>query len=155
MVSWNKPIMRAKEKGRGEVLDDVIQNRTRLTIAHCCFGVAAAFLFWSRPGTFSPHLHMVVRTDISPILNTIVAWGPYVISFLVSRRILENRDRNAVLTFILLGIVIFLSSGACYLGVFEYSSELLPISVGVGVTIGLLLAIALCALVWSADSPMK
>src|SRR5712691_165496 len=90
----------------GDVLDELIRNPRRLGIAHACLGLAAAFVYWVRTGTFTPHLVKFSFRDVSPIYMTFLAWIPYAIAFLVSNAMLAGRNPKAVLAYILFASVV-------------------------------------------------
>jgi hypothetical protein len=68
--------MTGKRPTAGDVLDELIQSPRRLGIAHACLGLVAAFVYWARPGTFTPHIVRFGFRDASPIYMTVVAWIP-------------------------------------------------------------------------------
>jgi hypothetical protein len=136
----------------GGVLDELIQNPRRLGIAHACLGLAAAFVYWIRPGTFTPHLVKLGFRDASPIYLTLVAWIPYVIAFLVSNALLAGRNPKAVLAYILLASVVTVGASGLYLNLFGMHATLSPILLAGGVTITLLAAVGLCAAIWRSDT---
>ena len=136
----------------GGVLDELIQNPRRLGIAHACLGLAAAFVYWIRPGTFTPHLVRFRFRDVSPIYLTLVAWMPYVIAFLVSNALLAGRNPKAVLAYILLASVVTIGASGLYLDLFGMHATLSPVLLAGGVTISLLAAVGLCATIWRSDT---
>src|SRR5258708_6333524 len=136
----------------GEVFDELIQNPRRLGIAHACLGLAAAFVYWARPGTFTPHLARLSFRDVSPIYMTATAWIPYVIAFVVSKAILANRNPKAVLAYILLASVVTVGASGLYLNLFGMHATLSPALLAGGVTITLLAAVGLCAAIWRSDT---
>jgi hypothetical protein len=135
----------------GEVFDELVQNPRRLGIAHACLGLAAAFVYWARPGTFTPHLTRLSFRDASPIYLTAIAWIPYLIAFLVSKKILANRSPKAVLAYIFLALVITVGASGLYLNLFGVYATLPPVLLAGGVTITLLAAVGLCATIWRSD----
>jgi hypothetical protein len=136
----------------GDVLDELIQNPRRLGIAHACLGLAAAFVYWMRPGTFTPHLLKYSFRDVSPIYMTFVAWIPYVIAFLVSKAMLSGRNPRAVLAYIILASVVTAGASGLYLNLFGLNATLSPALVAGGVTIALLAAAGLSAAIWRSDT---
>ena len=136
----------------GGVLDELIQNPRRLGIAHACLGLAAAFVYWIRPGTFTPHLVKLGFRDASPIYLTLVAWIPYVIAFWVSNALLAGRNPKAVLAYILLASVVTVGASGLYLNLFGMHATLSPVLLAGGVTITLLAAVGLCATIWRSDT---
>jgi hypothetical protein len=144
--------MNVRRTTPGDALDELIQNPRRLKIAHACLGLAAAFIYWVRPGTFTPHLVRFFFRDASPIYMTVVAWIPYVIAFLVSNATLSGRNPKAVLTYIFLASVVTLAAGALYLNLFGMHATLSPALLAGGVTIILLAAVGLCAAIWRSNT---
>jgi hypothetical protein len=144
--------MTGRRPAPGDVLDELIQNPRRLGIAHACLGLAAALVYWVRPGTFTPHLVRFGFRDTSPIYMTLVAWIPYVIAFLVSNGTLASRNRRAVLAYIFFASVVTLAASGLYLNLFGMRAPLSPVLLAVGVTITLLAAIGLCAAIWRSDT---
>ncbi len=136
----------------GEVLDELIQNPRRLAIAHTCLGLAAAFVYWARPGTFTPHLNRFNLRDLRPIFNTAIAWSPYVVAFVVSKARLTNRNPKAVLAYILIASVITVGASGLYVNLFGMHVALPTVLLAGGVTIALLVAIGLCATIWRSDT---
>ncbi len=136
----------------GDVLDKLIQNPRRLGIAHVCLGLGAAFVYWVRPGTFTPHLVKFSFRDASPIYMTLVAWIPYVIAFLVSNALLAGRNPKAVLAYIFLASVVTVGASGLYLDLFGMHVTLSPLLLAGCVTITLLAAVGLCAAIWRSDT---
>jgi hypothetical protein len=136
----------------GDVLDELIENPRRLAIAHTCLALAAALVYWVRPGTFTPHLVKYSFRDVSPIYMTFAAWIPYLIAFLVSKATLVDRNPKAVLAYILLASVVTAGAGGLYLNLFGMNATLSPVLLAGGVTIILLAAIGLCAAIWRSDT---
>jgi hypothetical protein len=135
----------------GDVLDELIQNPRRLGITHACLGLAAAFVYWVRPGTFTPHLVRFFH-DVSPIYLTFVAWIPYAIAFLVSNAMLAGRNPKAILAYIFLASAVTVCASGLYLNLFGTHTTLSPVLLAGGVTITLLAAVGLCALIWRSDT---
>jgi putative effector of murein hydrolase len=140
-------------KTAGQLADEFIANPRRLAIAHGLLGLVAAFAYWARPGTFTPHLSAHVHRDVTPIVLTIIAWVPYLISAMVSRQVLGVRDKKAAILFIVLATAITGLSVPVYLNLPVIKGTLSPIVVSVSVTAVLLLACGLCALIWPNDAP--
>ena len=144
--------MTGRRPAPGDVLDELIQNPRRLGIAHACLGLAAAFVYWVRPGTFTPHLVRFGFRDASPIYMTVVAWIPYVIAFLVSNATLAGRNPKAVLAYIIFASVVTVVASGLYLNMFGMNATLSPVLLAGGVTIILLAAVGLCAAIWRSDT---
>jgi hypothetical protein len=142
-----------RNKTASQLADEFITNPRRLVIAHGLLGLVAAFAYWVRPGTFTPHLPIFVHRDVTPILLTFIAWFPYLISATVSRQVLGVRDKKAAILFIALATAITASSVAFYLNLIVTMQPISPILVSVGATVALLLACGLCAAVWPNDAP--
>jgi hypothetical protein len=140
-------------KTGGQLADEFIANPRRLAIAHWMLGLVAAFAYWARPGTFTPHLSTFVFGDITPILLTFIAWFPYVISEMVSRKVLGGRDKNAASFFIVLATAVTATSVVFYVNSIALNRSVSPIVVSAGVTFALLTACGLCASLWPNDAP--
>jgi hypothetical protein len=121
--------MRKMNKTAGQLADEFIANPRRLAIAHGLLGLVAAFAYWARPGTFTPRLPVHVHRDIAPIVLTIIAWVPYLISAMVSRRVLGVRDKKAAILFIVLATAITSLSVPAYLNLLVIKQTLSPIVV--------------------------
>jgi hypothetical protein len=144
--------MTNKRPTPGEVADELIQNPRRLGIAHACLGLAAAFVYWVRPGTFTPHLAIYHFRDVSPIYMTFMAWIPYVIAFTISRVMLAGRNPKAALAYILFASMVTVGAGALYLNLFGTHAAFTPLEVAGAVTITLLAGIGICAAIWQSDT---
>ena len=145
--------MTGQQLSPGEVLDELIQNPRRLGIAHGCLGLVAAFVYWVRPGTFTPHL--VVYTyfkDVSPIYMTVIAWVPYIIAFFVSKSLLEGRNPRAVLAYISIATAITVAASGLYLSLIGVHAALSPILIAGAVTLALIAAAGICAVIWRSDT---
>jgi hypothetical protein len=140
-------------KTAGQLADEFIANPRRLAIAHWMLGFVAAFAYWVRPGTFTPHLATFAHREIKPILLTFIAWLPYVISGMVSRKVLGVRDKKAAIYFIVLAAAVTATSVMFYFNVIELNRSVSPIVVSAGVTFALLSACGLCASIWPNDAP--
>ena len=145
--------MRRMKKTAGQLADEFIANPRRLAIAHGLLGLIAAFVYWARPGTFTPHLPVHVHRDVMPIVLTVIAWVPYLVSAVVSRQVLGVRDKKAAIFFIVLATVVTGLSVPAYLNLLALRQTISPIAVSPSVTVVLLLACGLCALIWPNDAP--
>lgn len=133
----------------GKVVDELIVNQRLLMIAHGCLALAAAFVYWVRPGTFSPRLPgrygAAVGPTFSIITTTLLAWAPWLISSVFSGSILAARTTKATLAFIALASAICIIAACLYLNLlFHDEATLSPLVVSVGVTVALIAAISLC-----------
>lgn len=144
-------IVTETNKTAGQLADEFIANPRRLAIAHWMLGLVVAFAYWARTGTFTPHLPTFVFRDIKPIVLTVIAWLPYVISGIVCRKVLGVRDKNAAIAFIVLATAITATSVIFYLNLISLSRSASPIVVSIGVTLSLLTACGLCASIWPSD----
>ncbi len=140
-------------KTAGQLADEFIANPRRLAIAHCLLGLVAAFAYWARPGTFTPHLQIYNFRDSTPIFVTFVAWVPYIISGVVSRRVIGVRDKKAAILFTVLATALTATSVMLYLNLIALRQSVSPIVVSAGVTFALLCACGLCAFIWPNDAP--
>ena len=136
----------------GEVVDELIQNPRRLGIAHACLGLATAFVYWVRPGTFTPRLAVYFFRDISPLYVTFTAWIPYVIAFTISNAMLAGRNPKAALAYILFASMVTVGACALYLNLFGAHAALTPLGVAGCVTITLLAGVGICAAIWRSNT---
>ena len=127
----------------GTAYDHAITNQRRLVISHSCLGLIAALAYWIRPGTVSVPLRWSVPhgADVAPIVVTLFAWIPYLISLLISRSLLGTLNPRAAVAFIVAAIAITAGSLVGYLNLLNLSAPPSPIWVAVAVT-ALLLAAA-------------
>jgi hypothetical protein len=139
--------MTKQSQGSGHVVDELIQNPRRLGIAHSCMGLASAFVYWIRPGTFTPH-RPYIFTDVTPIILTFIAWVPYVVGFFISSSVLAGRNPNAVLAYIVLAAAITVTATGYYLNIFALHEVSSPIAISGGVALALIAGTAICAAVW-------
>jgi hypothetical protein len=144
--------MTGKIKTPGQLVDELIINSRRLNVAHFCFGLASAFIFWVRPGTFRPHLPRPLGRGpaFSIVADTVIAWLPYIVSWQVSRALLSGRDTKATIAFIICGATIAaLSVGLYFLLINGW--DLPALVVAGAITLALMMACGLCALSWRRD----
>ena len=148
---------------RGKAVDELIVNPRRLFIAHVVFGIAAAIVLWVRPGTFTPYLPGRVGMGGSPsafiVVDTAVAWLPYVVATLFARRLLSDRDDKAVFVYIALATVVTVVSIGLFLNAPHWPTAPSPIFISMG-TVLALVAIALmcalmCAFLWPGDTTVS
>jgi hypothetical protein len=144
--------LNTKLKTPGEIIDELVENSRHLWIAHFCLGLASAFVYWTRAGTFTPHLHTPRRGDgLIVILETFVAWTPYLISGMFSRVVLSTRAPAATLVFIGCSVGVATAGAALYLNLFKMREVPSPYLVSIGVTAALVLIAALCSAIWRCD----
>ena len=141
-------------KTPGKIVDEIDENSRRLWIAHFVLGLASAFIFWIRPGTFNPHLHTPRRGDgLLVILETLTSWAPYIVSGMFSRALLSTRAPLATLVFIGCSTAVAISAATLYLNLFEMEKAPSPYFVSMGVTLALVLFAVLCSTIWSSNIP--
>jgi hypothetical protein len=145
--------MIGQSKNLGNVLDELVQNRRRLAIAHSCLGLVSAIIYWVRPGSFTPSLPIYNLQDPSPVFDTVIAWAPYVVSFFASRAILAERSSNVVLVFIVFATGIGLASAVLSLRLSIVHVSFSPIVASAGVTVALVAVAGLCAAASKKRSP--
>jgi FtsH-binding integral membrane protein len=145
--------MTVQRPRQGDVLDELIQNPRRLRVANSCLGIAAAFVYWVRPGTFTPHLAKYTWfKDPSPIFLTVVAWMPYLIAYFVSKAVLADRNPKSVYAYVGLASVITFGASGLFLNLFGMYAPISPMWIAIGVTLALLAAVGLCTLIWRSDA---
>jgi hypothetical protein len=144
--------MNRSPKSSGKIVDELIVNPKRLTVVHVCLGVLSAGAYWIRPGTSTPHLPIYNIRDPSPIIISLIAWLPYVVSFKVSRHLLENRSQVSVIVFGILAAIITGFAIALYFDLIVNILGLSPIQIPIAVTSALIGAAYLCAVIWPKDT---
>jgi hypothetical protein len=134
----------------GTAIDDAIENTHRLIVLHCCLGMASAFVYWIRPGTFIPHLptRIGLGPTFSILWETRFAWGPYVISGIFAPSVLSSRGPKPTLVFIGLSIALAIVAACLYLNVFHLRPPIDPFLISIGVTGCLMGSAQLCASCW-------
>jgi hypothetical protein len=143
-------------RSKGEVIDELLANPRRLILAHVCLALISTFILWIRPGTFTPIIRpafaygFIVRIP----LFTASAWVPYVISAKFARWVLSSRDPHA--TFLFIGCAILITAVGCclFLDLFSPRVILRPVVTAAGVTLALVFAAGLSALIWRNDAPL-
>lgn len=133
----------------GMLYDGAVLNIRRLTILHVCLAAVVALTYWVAPGTAPVPLRWTVPhyADVTPILVTITAWIPYVISAMVSRRLLVDRSPKATLVFIIIATLIAAASGILYLNLLRLSRLPSPMLVSIAVTFALVGSAYACSAV--------
>jgi hypothetical protein len=138
----------------GAIYDEVVTNSRRLALAHSCLGLIAAFAYWTRPGTIpiplrwsTPHY-----ADVMPLLKTVIAWMPYLISFMVTKPLLSSRNPKATLSFVIASLVITASSVVLYLNLQGSREALSPILISVVVVLALVVTAGICSMLWKNDA---
>jgi hypothetical protein len=146
-------------KERGKVVDELIVNPRRLLIAHVCFGIASAVGLWVRPGTFTPHLPGRVGMGGSPsafiVVDTAIAWLPYVVAAFVARRLLCDRDDKAVYVYIVFAAIVAVVSIGLYLNAFHPPAAPSPILVSIGTVLALVAIAVMCASIWPGNTAIN
>lgn len=140
------------EPNRGVILDELVQNPRRLMVVHVCLGLIIALIYWMRPGTFTPSLHRHDFKDVRPIVNTFIAWAPYVVGYLNAKSILSNRAPAAVYFYALIALVVTIIAGALYLDRFHFPESLAPWEVSIGVVLALVTSAFGCGILWKPDT---
>jgi hypothetical protein len=144
--------MSKQRKPPGKVVDELITNPRRIWLAHAGLGIVSAFVYWLVPGTFSPHIHRPHKGDGAiVIVQTLIAWAPYLLSGFYTTAVLSPRDSKATLTYIALATSIAIVSALMYFNVFGLTELPSPLLVSAGVTILLFAAASLCAAIWRSD----
>jgi hypothetical protein len=144
---------------RGKAVDELIANPRRLLVAHVCLGIVSAIGLWLRPGTFTPHLLGRVGMGGSPsvliVVDTAIAWLPYVVGMLVARKLLSDRGGKAVYVYIALAGIVAAVSISLYLDVFHMATVLPPILISIGAALALLAIVVMCGSLWPRDTRMS
>jgi hypothetical protein len=146
--------MTKAKKTHGVIYDEMIANPRRLTLAHLCLGLIAAFAYWIRPGTVTVPMRWSVPhfADVAPIVATSMAWLPYLISMIVCRLLLSSRDRKATLLFVILATIITAAYVAILLNLVGPLKQVSPILVSLLLTLALVATSGVCSLLWSNDA---
>jgi hypothetical protein len=141
-------------KTSGGIIDELSVNSRRLAVGHAILGAAAAFGFLSRPDILHPSLRVMTgyrAGSIDVIGHALVAWVPYLISWLISREALSGRDRSAAIVFLGIAtgitaasiLINFPAGGAISSSALLFSGAL---------TAALVAACGVCALLWRRDA---
>src|SRR3984957_21122120 len=111
--------MRKQRKTPGKVVDELIANPRRIWFAHAVLGIVSAFVYWLVPGTFTPHIHRPHRGDgVIVIVQTMIAWAPYLLSGFYSTAVLSPRDSKATLTYLVCRLLLEKNTTIFYFNVF-------------------------------------
>jgi hypothetical protein len=141
-------------KKPGTVVDELIANPRHIWFAHAVLGIGSAFVYWLVPGTFHPHIHTPRRGDgLIVILQTMLAWAPYLLSGFYSCAVLSTRDPKATFAYIALATSVGVVAALLYANIFDMTETPPPLLVSAGVTILLFAAATLCAAIWRSDIP--
>lgn len=120
--------MTEQSQKSGNLLDGYIANSRYLMVTHCCLGLVSAFIYWIRPGTFTPHLQKYMFfTDVTPVYKTVFAWGPYAISYFISNSLLAGRRSLLVFIFIAWAISVAIIVSGFYLNIFGIRKTVSPL----------------------------
>jgi hypothetical protein len=119
------------------------RDRRRLAFAHLSMGGAAMTIYWLRPATSHPMHAMGIGFPSWLAVSTIVAWSPYLVSWLVARGILPGNPR-AVITFIVLASITTIVAAPFYLNMYGLGQVMTPIMVAASVTMLLVATAYVC-----------
>jgi hypothetical protein len=122
----------------GRAFDNYVRDRQRLAITHIVLGAIAAFVYFLRPATFHP-LDLPRGYAELVAMVTLIAWLPYLLSWLVVRETLPGKGRAAT-AFIAFAALISVTGDALLLDLIPPIRPVPPIFTSVGVTALLVLA---------------
>jgi hypothetical protein len=126
------------------------ENFLRLVVAHGVLALASGFAYWSRPGALGSRVHMPRRAyALFLILQTFVAYAPYIISGVYSCSLLLARERKATLAFIGYAVGAGIIADCLYLNLLGVNAP--PLLVSVVLTIALIAAARFCSARWRND----
>jgi hypothetical protein len=110
-------------------------------------------VYWVRADAFNVPIHTPRRGDgLIVILETVLAWAPYLISLIVSQKSLSLRPAKATVVFIASSVVVAIVADSLYLNL-HYFVRFPAVVVSIAVTIALLLLTAFCSIIWKSNIP--
>ena len=129
-----------------------MQSVRRLVISHIALGIASVIAYWQRPDAFLSHSHVRGReVALFAILKVFLAWIPYFVSAYYSTSVLPERSPKATTAFIYIAVGVSVVAACLNLNVFGMNESPAGWLVFAGVTIALIAAARLCAVVWRND----
>jgi len=130
----------------GQASDAAILARKRLGLAHRILGVVGALSLWGQSP--APHLRAFSRgAGFVMIILSILGWGPYLISWLYSRSLLDGNSKGA-LAFGIGAAAVTLVGAVLYQNVFAFQLRPPSIVVSGAVTLSLIGLAKLCSLIF-------
>jgi hypothetical protein len=137
-------------------VDRMLANHRRLLIAHAALAVASIVVYWLRPGALIDHFHLPRRAyALLLMLQTLIACIPYLISISYSGNKLSARDPKATVVFIGAAVGIAAVAALLILNVIGLQAPPPVLLVLAGVTLALLAAARLCAMMGRAAGRVR
>lgn len=146
--SKSREMVDAESRGKrlGREIDRALWD-VRLGIAHLVLGAVAAFVYWLRPTTFRAAGASKLNAPLLTAVVTFLAWAPYLVSWLVARKVLE-RNKRGVTAFCVCSTLITSVAALLWLNVGFNQAPVSPLLVSLCVTVALILSAWLCATIW-------
>jgi hypothetical protein len=136
----------SRGKRLGQELDRALWDE-RLGIAHLVLGAVAAFVYWLRPATFRIEGPSKLNVPLLYALATFLAWSPYVISWLVARKVLA-RNKPGVIAFLVCSTLITSAAALLWLNIGLNHAPVAPLLASSFVAVSLVLSALACAAIW-------
>jgi hypothetical protein len=141
----------AHSKTPGKAYEAIVHARQRLGIVHLALALIGSFSVW----TGSPSLHFNPFSRGAGwimIVLSALGWGPYLLSWLYSRSILDGKSR-AVTVFSIGALLIAAAAAVLYQNFLAVQQPPSTILISAGVAVALLILAKLSALIFT--SPMN
>jgi hypothetical protein len=132
----------------GEAYDSVILSGRVLATVHVILGVIASFSVWDFRESPVQHLNAFRRgAGLVMIALSVLGWGPYLVSWIYSRIVLDGNRRRVVVFSIGAAVITAVGVGL-YQHLFSFQPQPPAAVVSGGVAVSLLLLAKVCALIW-------
>jgi hypothetical protein len=131
------------------------------------WGLIMAGAYLVRPESWPHYMaqrfpgHLVSGRAVGVVFQTLFAWAPYVVSWMVSRALLADR-RLPTLVFVACASAIALGTGALYVHSLESPVPMRPSVLSLCITIALIAVAAIClicsrllAKIWSPNNALE
>ena len=129
----------------GETFEAVVRASHRIRAVHWILGIVGAFSIW--PNASMPYVHPLARGfEFSMIVFSVFGWGPYLISWLYSRELLDGSSR-AVNAFSAGALIVTLIGAGLYQNAFGFQEKPPALLVSFGVTVSLIALAKVCSII--------
>jgi len=130
----------------GRAFEAVVHARQRIRLVHWVLAAAASFSLWNAAPI--PHFNAFSRgAGWILIVLSILGWGPYLISWVYSRPLLDGNSR-AVNTFSVGAIFVTLIAAGLYQNIFAFQDKPPALLVSAAVTLSLVALAKLSSIIW-------